>query len=157
MSSSRFPQLAPTLFITALAASACSTPKRIEEGPITVMRNGDRVDSPVHAIDAATTRALEAGIEGRDRRDSITAAAFATCAPTVCAALGRGEIALGMSAAQVMVATHTTDIAWTARRSGSVAVLSPRTADAEAVPRDAVAPVVLGQPAGGTAGSVPYR
>ena len=157
MSSSRFPQLAPTLFITALAASACSTPKRIEEGPITVMRNGDRVDSPVHAVDAATTRALESGVEGRERRDSIAAVAFATCAPTVCAALGRGEIALGMSAAQVMAATHTTDIAWTARRSGGVAVLSPRALDGEAAPRDAVAPVALVQLAGGTVASFTYR
>jgi hypothetical protein len=157
MSSSRFPQLAPTLFITALAASACSTPKRIEEGPITVMRNGDRVDPPIRAVDAATTRALEAGIEGRERRDSITAVAFGTCAPTVCAALGRGEITLGMTAAQVMATTRTTDIAWTARRSGNVAVLSPRYVDAEAGPRDAVAPVALIQLVGGTVASFTYR
>jgi hypothetical protein len=157
MSSSRFPQLAPTLFITALAASACTTPKRIEEGPITVMRNGDRVDAPTRAVDAATTRALEASMEGRERRDSITAVAFATCAPTVCAALGRGEIALGMSAAQVMAATHTTDIAWTARRSGSVAVLSPRTLDGDAAPHDAVAPVALVQLTGGAVASFTYR
>jgi gamma-glutamyl:cysteine ligase YbdK (ATP-grasp superfamily) len=96
-------------------------------------------------------------MEGRERRDSIAAVAFATCAPTLCAALGRGEIALGMSAAQVMAATHTTDIAWTARRSGSVAVLSPRTSDAEAAPRDAVAPVALVQLAGGTVTSFTYR
>jgi hypothetical protein len=157
MSSSRFPQLAPTLFITALAASACSTPKRIEEGPITVMRNGDRVDAPVRSVDAATTRALDAGIEGRERRDSIAAVAFGTCAPAVCAALGRGEITLGMTAAQVMASTRTTDIAWTARRSGNVAVLSPRNVDAEAGPRDAVAPVALIQLVGGMVASFTYR
>ena len=157
MSSSRFPQLAPTIFITALAASACTTPKRIEEGPITVMRNGARVDSPTRAVDAATTRALEAGIEGRERRDSITTVAFASCAPMICAALGRGELALGMSAAQVMAATHTTDIAWSARRGGGIAVLTPRTSDAEAAPRDAVAPVALVQMAGGTVASFTYR
>jgi hypothetical protein len=157
MSSPRFPQLAPTLFITALAATACATPKRIDEGPITVMRNGDRVDSPVRAIDAATTRALEAGVAGRERRDSITAVAFGTCASVVCAALGRGEIALGMTEDQVMAATHTTGIAWSMRRSGSVAVLSPRNADAEAGPRDAVAPVALVQLAGGTVASFTYR
>jgi hypothetical protein len=157
MSSSRFPQLAPTLFITALAASACTTPKRIDEGPITIMRNGDRVDAPVRAVDAATTRALEAGIEGRERRDSIAAVAFGTCAPDVCAALGRGEITLGMTAAQVMATTRTTDIAWTARRSGNVAVLSPRNVDAGAGPRDAVAPVALVQLVGGTVASFTYR
>jgi hypothetical protein len=155
MSTPRFPQLAPTLFITALAAASCANPKRIEEGPITVMRNGDRVDAPVHAIDAATTQALDATIAGRERRDSISAVAFASCAPSVCAALGRGEVALGMTEAQVLAATRTTELAWTVRRSGGVAVLAPR--DADAAPRDAVAPLALVQLAGGTVASVTYR
>ena len=155
MSSSRFPQLAPTLFITALAAAACANPKRIDEGPITVMRNGDRVDAPLRATDAATTEALEAGIAGRERRDSIVAMAFASCAPAVCAALGRGEIALGMTEAQVLAATRSTELAWTVRRSGGVAVLTPR--DGDAAPRDAVAPVSLVQLAGGRVASLTYR
>jgi hypothetical protein len=155
MSSPRFPQLAPTLFITALAAAACANPKRIEEGPITVMRNGDRVDPPVRTTDAATTQALEATLAGRERRDSITAVAFASCTPSVCAALGRGEVALGMTEAQVLAATRSTELAWTVRRSGGVSVLAPR--DAEAAPRDAVAPLALVQLAGGTVASLTYR
>ena len=155
MSSSRFPQLAPTLFITALAAAACANPKRIDEGPITVMRNGERVDAPVRAMDAATTQALDAGIIGRERRDSIAATAFASCAPTVCAALGRGEVALGMNEAQVLAATRSTELAWTVRRSGGVAVLAPR--DADTGPRDAVAPLALVQLANGAVASVTYR
>lgn len=155
MSSSRFPQLAPTLFITALAAASCANPKRIDEGPITVMRNGDRVDPPTHAIDAATTQALDAGITGRERRDSIAAVAFASCAPPVCAALGRGEVALGMTEAQVLAATRSTELSWTTRRSGGVAVLIPR--DADAAPRDAVAPLAIVQLAGGTVASLTYR
>ncbi len=155
MSSSRFPQLAPTLFITALAAASCANPKRIDEGPITVMRNGDRVDPPTHAIDAATTQALDAGITGRERRDSIAAVAFASCAPSVCAALGRGEVALGMTEAQVLAATRSTESSWTTRRSGGVAVLIPR--DADAAPRDAVAPLAIVQLAAGTVASLTYR
>jgi hypothetical protein len=155
MSSLRFPQLAPTLFVTALAAASCANPKRIDEGPITVMRNGDRVDSPARATDAATTQALEASIAGRERRDSVAAVAFAGCAPSVCAALGRGEVALGMTEAQVLAATRTTELAWTTRRSGGVAVLAPR--DADGGPRDAVAPVALVQLANGTVASVTYR
>src|SRR4051794_33581451 len=96
MSKNRIPQLAPTIFITALMA-ACANPKRIDEGPLTVMRNGDRIESPIKATDAATTQSLEAGIAGREKRDSLTAVAFANCAPTVCAALGRGEVAIGMT------------------------------------------------------------
>ena len=155
MSSTRFPQLAPTLFITALAAAACANPKRIDEGPITVMRNGERVNPPVRAIDAATTQALDAGIIGRERRDSLAAVAYAACAPDVCAALGRGEVALGMTDAQLFTATHTTELAWTARRSGNVTVLAPRNADV--APRDAVASLALVQLAGGTVASVTYR
>ncbi len=155
MSTSRFPQLAPTLFITALAAASCANPKRIEEGPIAVMRNGDRVDPPERALDDATTRSLEAGITGRERRDSLTAVAFASCAPAVCAALGRGELALGMTEAQVLAATRTTDLAWALRRSAGVAVLIPRDADGGA--RDAVAPVALVQLANGVVASVTYR
>lgn len=155
MSSTRFPQLAPTLFITALAAAACANPKRIDEGPITVMRNGERVNPPVRAIDAATTQALDAGIIGRERRDSLAAVAYAACAPDVCAALGRGEVALGMTDAQLFTATHTTELAWTARRSGNVTVLAPR--DADVAPRDAVASLALVQLAGGTVASVTYR
>lgn len=155
MSNSRFPQLAPILFITALAAASCANPKRIDEGPITVMRNGDRVDAPIRAIDAATTQALDAGIAGRERRDSIAAVAYGRCAPTVCAALGRGEVALGMTEAQVLAATRSTELAWMVRRSGGVAVLAPR--DADAGPRDAVAPLALVQLDGGAVASVTYR
>lgn len=155
MSSSRFPQLAPTLLLSALGLAACANNKRVDEGPITVMRNGDRVEAPSRVIDAATTQALEARVEGRDRRDSISAAAFATCAPTVCAALGRGEVALGMTSAQVMAATRTTEIAWTSRAASGVTVLTPR--DADAGPRDAVAPVALVQLASGRVASITYR
>jgi hypothetical protein len=155
MSSNRFPQLAPTIFVTALMASACLNPKRIDEGPVAVMSNGDRLDPPLRAMDAATTQALEAGIVGRERRDSIAAVAFASCAPTVCAALGRGEVALGMTEAQVLAATRSTELAWTVRRSGGVSVLAPR--DVDAAPRDAVAPLALVQLAGGAVASVTYR
>ena len=154
MSKNRIPQLAPTIFVTALAA-ACANPKRIDEAPITVMRNGDRIESPNRTTDAATTQSLEAGIAGRERRDSLTAVAFASCSASVCAALGRGEVALGMNEAQVYAATRTTDIAWSARRSGGAVVLTPR--ELEASPRDAVAPVAMVQIAGGTVAGITYR
>jgi hypothetical protein len=154
MSNTKFPQLAPTIFITALVAS-CANPKRIDEAPITVMRNGDRVESPTRTTDAATTQALDSRIAGREQRDSLTAVAFANCAADVCAALGRGELSLGMSEAQALAATHTTDISWVVRRSGGVDVLSPR--DADSAPSDAVGAVALIQFAGGRIASVTYR
>jgi hypothetical protein len=153
MTSSRIPQLAPTLFISALIVAGCA-PRRIDEMPITIMRNGDRVAEPTRAMDAAAAQAASNQAAGRERRDSIAAVAFTGCAPDVCAALGRGEIALGMNEAQVLAATRTSDDAWTVRRSGGVAVLAPR--DAETAPRDAVAPVALVQIADGTVASVTY-
>jgi hypothetical protein len=155
MSSSRLPHLAPTLFMTAFAVASCANPKHIDEEPIALMRNGDRVDPPGRAIDAATTQALEAGITGRERRDSIAAVAFASCAPNVCDALGRGEVALGMTEAQLLAATRTTELAWTMRRSGGVAVLTAR--DRDGGPRDAVAPLALVQVANGVVASFTYR
>lgn len=154
MSTSRMiPQLAPTLFISAIAA--CANPKRVHEEPITVMRNGDKIESPVRAVDAATTQALDARIQGRERRDSVAAAALSQCAPAICAALGRGEVALGMTEAQVLAATRTTELAWTTRRARDVTVLAPR--DDEAGPRDAVGAVALVQLAGGAVSSLTYR
>ena len=153
MSTSRIPQLAPTLFISAIAA--CANPKRVQEEPITVMRNGDRIETPVRSIDAATTQSLEARLQGRERRDSITAAALGQCAPAICDALGRSELVIGMTEAQVLAATRSTQLAWTARRNGGVTVLAPR--DAEAGPRDAVGPVALVQLAGGMVSSLTYQ
>jgi len=153
MTGSRIPQLAPTLFISALIVAGCA-PRRIDELPITIMHNGDRVAEPTSVADAAAAQAAAAQTMGRERRDSIAAVAYTNCAPDVCAALGRGEIALGMNEAQVLAATRTTREAWAVRRSGGVAVLAPR--DAETAPRDAVAPVALVQIADGTVASVTY-
>jgi hypothetical protein len=154
MPTPRIPQLAPTLFITALATS-CLTPKRLDEEPILVMTNGDRIAPPVRAIDAATTQALDAGIAGRERWDSLTAVAFAACVSSSCGALSRGEVALGMSEAEVLVTTRSSALAWTARRSGGVTVLAPR--DADGPPHDAVAPLALVQLANGAVVSFTYR
>jgi hypothetical protein len=154
MSSSRLPQLAPTIFITALVAS-CATPKRIEEDPIAMMRNGDRLESPTRVTDAATTQSLEARIAGHEKRDSLTASAFASCEPPLCAALGRGELSLGMTEAQMFVVTHTTDVAWSPRHSGGLSVYTPR--DGDAAPSNAAATLALVQFSGGRIASITYR
>jgi tetratricopeptide (TPR) repeat protein len=155
MSNYKFPQLAPTVFITALMASACANPKRVDEAPIAVMRNGDRVAPPTHALDAATTQAFEAQVAGRNSRDSLTSVAFASCAPTICSALGRSEVALGMTQAQLLTATRSTDIAWSMRGGAGVTVFTPR--DADAGPRDAVGSLALVQLVNGSVASITYR
>jgi hypothetical protein len=52
MSNSKFPQLAPTIFITALVAS-CANPKRVDEVPLTLMNNGDHVASSTFTVHGA--------------------------------------------------------------------------------------------------------
>ena len=156
MSSSRIPQLAPTLFISALAATGCAAAsKRIDERPITIMRNGDKIESPTRAIDAATAQARAEGEIGRAQRDSIANVAYAACDSTICAALGRGEIALGMTGDQVLAATRTNYRAWSLRQSGDVMIFTPR--DVDAAPRDAVASVALVQLVDDSVASISYR
>jgi hypothetical protein len=69
MTSSRIPQLAPTLFISALIVSGCA-PKRIDELPITIMHNGDRVAEPTSTVEAAAARASAAQATGGARSRS---------------------------------------------------------------------------------------
>src|SRR5215208_4720086 len=99
-----------------LGIGAACAPKRVHERPI--MANDDRIGS----MDATVAAARQnAGVDLRvaqARRDSLAIAAAATCAGETCTALARGEVAIGMSEAQVMAATHTTPEAWTVRRAG---------------------------------------
>ncbi len=156
MTPPRIPQLAPTLFISALAATGCAAAsKRIDERPIAIMRNGDRVESPTHTIETAGAQVRAEGALGRAQRDSIASVAYATCDSTICEALGRGELALGMTEAQVLAATRTNHRAWSLRQSGDVTVLIPR--DANAAPHDAVASVALVQLVDDSVATISYR
>ena len=156
MSTSRIQQLAPVLVISALAATGCAAAsKRIDERPIAIMRNGDVVDSPTKTIEAATAQASTDGAWGRAQRDSIANVAYASCDSLTCAALGRGEVVLGMNRDQVLAATRTNFQAWAIRQSGEVLVLTPR--DADAAPHDAVASVALVQLVRDRVASISYR
>ncbi len=153
MPSLRFTQCA--LMLVLAFGSACMGTKHIDEGPITVLRNGDRVAEPTRARDAAAADALDSRLAGQNTRDSLAAIAYAGCSQSVCAALGRGELALGMTEAQLFVATHTSALAWGSRASGNVEVFTPRNRDA--MPADAIAPVELVQLANGVVASITYR
>jgi hypothetical protein len=135
------------------ALAACNGPRRIHENP--VMINGDRVgssDATVQAVAASTAAERETSAA---RRDSLRAVAAANCAPAVCAALARGELALSMTMAQVMAATGSSESAWSVRDAGGTTVMVARTL--EAPPRDATGEVAMVQLAGGRATSYSYR
>jgi tetratricopeptide (TPR) repeat protein len=82
-------------------------------------------------------------------------AALATCAPAICQAIARGELAVGMTEAQVLAATRTTPQAWETRFSGGVTLMTPRPG--EAGPRDAVGQLAYVSIQNGGVSSYTYR
>jgi hypothetical protein len=134
-----------------LLLAACSL-KQIDETPI--LENGDRVPTAARAVEEARVDAARERAPLAARRDSLAADALASCAGGGCAALARGEVALGMRAAEVMAATGTTPEAWVARSAGDATVLAPLSRDH--YPEDAVGRVALVQLRGGRVASVSY-
>ncbi|MCU0625124.1 MAG: hypothetical protein MUF21_01380 [Gemmatimonadaceae bacterium] len=139
--------------LAALALVACNGPRRIHERPILV--NGDRVPSAdriVQQANAAGTREQQQLVRARD---SVYARAVGSCQGEICAYITKGEIAIGMTPAQVMAATRTSPQAWTWRESGDAGVLVPRAADI--APRDANGEVVMVQFRDERAASMSFR
>ena len=133
--------------------AACNGPRVIHEQPVLV--TGDRVPNADSLIAVARATELAKRDDARLRQDSITVAATANCAPAICAAIARGEVALGMSSAQVLAATRTTPSAWTIRNSGNASVFTPASFDAE--PRDSQGSLAMVQLADDRVTSVAWR
>jgi tetratricopeptide (TPR) repeat protein len=137
----------------AIALAACNGPRVVQEAPVLV--TGDRVPSADAAIADARER------EGREQRrrqaiaDSVTAAAVAGCAGAVCDAIGRGEVVLGMTVAQVRAATRSAPAAWSVRVAGGGSVMTPASLDA--LPADAQGAVALVQLDGERVSSIARR
>ncbi|MGQ0813025.1 MAG: hypothetical protein ACT4O1_00985 [Gemmatimonadota bacterium] len=140
------------LVLAVLPLAACA-PKRIHEEPI--MRNGDRVQPADEVVEAARSQTARDNYELVKARDSVAATALANCAPAICEAIARGEIALGMTERQVLAATGTTEAAWSVRAAGNAAVMVP--ASALNAPRDVVGELALLQLSNGRVSSYSYR
>lgn len=144
----------PIISLGALAAAlaACS-PRRVAEQPI--LRNGERVATADATVLRARGESETERLRVSNARDSIAAEAASGCGGEVCAALARGEVALGMSETQVLAATRTTPEAWTARRTGGASVLVARNADHG--PADAVGNLAMVQLTDGRVSSYGYN
>ena len=136
-----------------LLLTACNGPRVVRERPVLV--TGDRVPLTDSLGAVVGTRLAAQQAAGAAERDSIAAAAAVGCAPELCAAVARGEVALGMSEAQVLAATRTTPAAWRVRRSGPVTTLSAPTL--LAAPSDAAGEIAMVQLADGRVGAIGYR
>jgi hypothetical protein len=124
------------LLATLLPLAACAPPLA------RVTTNGQIL--PTQA-DEVVARARVEGEIARDQlaeqRAASTTAALATCAPEICTAISRGEVAIGMTEAQVLAATRTTPHAWDTRRNGR-AMMMTGAHDGRG-PRDAMAEIAL--------------
>jgi hypothetical protein len=143
---------APILLSGILLLAACAS-KRVHEEP--VLRNGDRVQSADEVVEATRAQTARDNNELVKARDDAAAQALATCTPAVCTAIARGEVALGMTEAQVLAATRTTDGAWSVRDAGSASVMVP--ASATSAPRDVVGELAMLQLSNGRVSSYSYR
>lgn len=139
-------------FALAAALLAGCAPKRVHEQPIMV--NGQRTrDADSLAAAAAGNAQSQANLAGR--RDELTARALADCAPEICRAVTRGELALGMNTTQVLAATRTTEAAWSVRSSGPATVMVP--ASRAMAPSDAEGEVAMVQLRDGRVAGYSYR
>jgi len=140
-----------TFLLLALAAFAACVPKKVHEEPI--MENDQRVGDSSAAVAAATARAADAQAKAQER-EALTAQAMADCAPAVCEAIVRGEVAIGMNETQVLAATGTTDDAWSIRHAGDATVMMPATSIS--APSDVVGDIVVVQLASNTVSRYAY-
>jgi hypothetical protein len=107
-----------------LGAAACAPRMR----PIhPILENGGTVATHTdETVARAAAEARETRGALAEQQGATTAAALASCRGDVCAALARGELAVGMTEAQLLAATGTTEAAWARRGAEQAAVLSAR-------------------------------
>lgn len=145
------PRHLPVIVLGALVLGACAS--RVRERPILV--NGDRVPGTDSVVAAAAARGDAARARLVAQADSVRQVAMSTCAGATCAALARGEVALGMNDAQVMTASRTTPAAWTVRVAGPATVMTPRSYAQP--PRDAAGELAMVQLQSGGVSMITYR
>jgi hypothetical protein len=140
------------LMLGLIALAACA-PKRVHEAPI--LETGDRVQSVDADVEMARAQSARATTQLTAARDSVAIAAMSSCAPAICEAIARGEVALGMNETQVLAATHTTEAAWQIRDAGNATVMVPAALTQS--PRDRVAELAVLQLRDGRVISYSYR
>ena len=138
--------------LLAVALTACAR-KQIDEQPI--MKNGDRVASNDNIIAAQRREARNDAFHMQQERDSLNAVALANCAPSICDALARGEVAIGMTTTQVLAATRTTPQAWSIRQAAGVTTMTPVSVDVPT--RDVVGQIAVVQVGGEGVATYSYR
>ncbi|HEU0013771.1 MAG TPA: hypothetical protein VFQ45_08810 [Longimicrobium sp.] len=140
--------------LASLAALAAGCAPRMD--PVRpIYRNGEIVESTTdEVVEQARADGQAARAAAADEADRTAAEAFVQCTGDVCQALTRGELAVGMTRAQVLAATRTGAAAWEERGGGSVTTM---TGAAEAHPSDVIAEVAMITLENGRVRSYAYR
>jgi hypothetical protein len=143
--------------IAALAALATATACGPHIRPLEQTIDNGEVLRPEG--DAVVERARAEGELQRERladqRAASVGTALASCTPEICEKIARGEVALGMTEAEVLAATRTTPQAWDTRGTDGVMMMTSRL-DGDA-PKDAVGRIAFISFRGGEVSSYTYR
>lgn len=142
--------LSPVGVLALLVTTGC--------GPrlVPVLQNGQMIPTNTDAAIAQAevdTRAEQTRLA--EAVANTTTDALASCAPAICDAIARGELAIGMSEADVLAATRTSQDAWSVRGSGGASVLTP--AHSARAPRDGVGSIAFVSLQNGRVSGYTYR
>jgi hypothetical protein len=142
----------PSALVPFLILTACGGPR-----PASVMANGEILPNRADpAIERARAGSTAEQMRLAEQRSSTGAAALASCAPVVCEAIARNELAIGMDETQVLAATRTTTDAWEIRPSGGVTLMTARSG-VVGEPSDAVGKLAFIALQNGAVTSYTYR
>lgn len=121
-----------------------------------IMQNGAILpDQAEAAVEQARVQGEAERARLAEERAASGTAALAGCAPGICEAIARGELAIGMNEPQVLAATRTTTDAWDTRYTGAVTLMTARTGGV--APKDAVGEVAYVGLQNGVVASYTYR
>jgi tetratricopeptide (TPR) repeat protein len=124
------PRLLLIASVAALAACSSRTPQpRIAEIPVTQPNLGRTASTQDADAAAAGRRADSLRLAMAQQAGTTASAAMSSCAPDVCAAIGRNEMALGMNRAGVFAVTGSSPDGWTLRGSESAGTMIPARRD----------------------------
>jgi hypothetical protein len=125
---------------SVLAAGCSSTPQpRIQDVAVTQPNLGRTANTQDADAAAAGRRADSIRTAMAEQAGNASATAMATCTPDICAAIGRGEMAIGMNRAAVFTVTNTAAAGWSMRGNEAAGTMVPL----QRGPKDKVSEVAM--------------
>lgn len=140
----------------ALSVAACHRQPDVAGIPVVQNNPATIPDNQAAYAAAAAERADALRASMNDEANANASAALKDCAPDVCSALGRHELAIGMTRPQVLVATNSSAAAWQMRGTTAAGTMLPSYSSGRQI-KDRVGEVVMVTFRDGKAISYTYR